>query len=248
MLDSKELTLLKDLSRHHHEMLIRCVSELTPGMNGLDCAVSISSMLEESNRDCSLIRLDVNRNNIVCHAPPDSRPFSEGDIITLDMVLEQDGLFADGAWSIICGEDILNRKKLLEMAWLCARQAVLSAIPGKSSLEMKKDLHSILRESEIFLLEEACGHGIGKELHMSPDIHYQLRDRNDIIWNSGMLITSEPVLTRGETCLIQNSSEQWVTENGRSSAYFEHMCFIGEDEPVCLNIPEIKDINRIDIF
>ncbi len=239
---------LKDLSRRHHDLLIRGVSCIEPGTTGLHCAAALSDFLEETRDGISLIRLDINRNQTVCHAQPDNTPFTEGDIITVDLVLERAGLFSDASWSLICGEDIMGYRDLLEAAWTCARQAVLSAVPGTTSLKMKKDLHEILRNTDMALLEEACGHGIGREVHMLPDISYDLKNRNDISWRQGMVFTAEPVITRGECPMIQDGSENWITGNKEPSAYFEHMCLIEGSGVSCLNIPEINDINCIDIF
>jgi methionyl aminopeptidase len=247
-LDKKELNILRDLSRRHHEFLVRCASGIAPGDSGRDCEAALAAMLDEGGGKISPVRLDINRNATVCHSRPDDRPFEEGDIITLDLVLEQEGLFADGAWSLICGEDLRGNRDLLEAAFLCARQAFLSVTPGETSLQMKKDLHELLRGGDVFLLEDACGHGIGREIHGAPDIRYGLQDRDDVIWEEGMVFTSEPVVTRGETTLVQDGCQNWVTRNGGGSAFFEHMCLIEGGKASCLNIPEIKNMNCIDIF
>ena len=63
--------------------------------------------------------------------------------MTLDIVLEKDGVFADGAWSRICGEGSEEIRNLLIQSWNTARDAFgkikKKSYFGEGSEVIKKD-------------------------------------------------------------------------------------------------------------
>lgn len=51
-------------------------------------------------------------NDEICHGFPSSRELKDGDIVTIDMVVNKDGYLSDSAWSYAVGE-ISDEAKLL---------------------------------------------------------------------------------------------------------------------------------------
>ena len=48
------------------------------------------------------------KNDVVCHGMPDETPLREGDIVTIDMVVNIDGWLADSAWTYPVGHHLLR--------------------------------------------------------------------------------------------------------------------------------------------
>ena len=54
-------------------------------------------------------------NDEVCHGFPRNEPLNEGDIVTIDMVVNYNGWLADSAWSYAVGEISEEAENLMEV-------------------------------------------------------------------------------------------------------------------------------------
>ncbi|MDA3956151.1 M24 family metallopeptidase [Oceanispirochaeta sp.] len=248
LLTSTEIQIISDLSLYLHDCLLILGKGILPGVRGTELQRQLEQLLIKKKSRIHGASFDINVNHRVCHGPPNDSKFRNNDIVTLDLVFEKDGLFADSAWTFICGDRSPENEALLQKAWDVSRRAYCSIRTGGNSLEMKKSVHKELTGTVYELLEEACGHGIGKSMHEPPDFSYSLFNNNDIQWNPGMVLTIEPVIAYRGAKLICSKEKEYYTDNKSPSAYFEHMVAINENGPQCLNIPQIKDQGSIDIF
>ncbi len=220
---------------------------IQPGCRGLELAAWMDNFRGEILPGSCIFSLDINVNEQVCHYPPTEKKLKEGDVLTMDLVIRDSGLYADGAWTFLCGGSCPEDRELIRGAWNLSKLALDSVQEGTSSFQMKKNIHDFLRTSPFSLVSEACGHGISRRLHEPPDIHYALLHPRDILWKEGMTFTVEPVLARGNGCVRETLRDMYVISNGEKSAYFEHMAYLSPQGPVCLNFPELGD-ESIDIF
>jgi len=247
-LNESELEAIKNLSLLHHRSLMRLKEHVFPGMDGMKLLSILETNFRGSTPSIHIAAFDVNINFNVCHHPPSGRLFMNHDIVTLDLVLEQNGLFADGAWTYICGEKNEKNKSLIQKAWCVSVKAVKAMKLGHTSLDVKKTIYNELSGTPFFLIEDACGHGIGRSIHEIPDISYSITNMDDIIWKKGMVITVEPVIASERANLFLHKEKGYITHNYSQTAYFEHMVYIDENGVHCLNIPQINDLDCIDFF
>jgi len=248
VLSRHEIEKITSLSQFLHRCLRKLESGIIPGMDGLRLRALLESFIYDSYPAAQTVSFDVNVNYHVCHCSPDVEAFQNGDIITLDLVLIEDGLFADGAWTFICGEKSNENKELVQKAWDVSVRAFKAIKEGSSSLILKKAVHNALVGTPYSLIEDACGHGIGKSVHEIPDISYSLINQNDIFWKKGMVFTVEPVISLRNSKLFLDNEKGYITNNLSPSAYFEHMVSIDQNGVHCLNIPQINNLDCIDIF
>ncbi len=241
MLTPKELEHLKKLARINNKLLTSSAPLIKPGQKGSTIAHYIEQNLKKQLPRGRIFSLDININQQVCHCPPTDTALKEGDILTIDLVIQESGLHADGAWTFLCGKSSAEDRALLNTAWETSKIALAAAIPGCTSLPMKKDIHNFLRTKEFTLIPNACGHGIGHEVHAPPDIHYSLLHPRDIDWKEGMTFTVEPILSRKNARLQETAPGIYTTHNQEKTAYFEHMACITAKGPVCLNLPRLFD-------
>lgn len=52
-------------------------------------------------------------NDVICHGFPNHTPLKDGDIVTIDMVVNLNGYLADSAWSFAVGKISEEAKKLM---------------------------------------------------------------------------------------------------------------------------------------
>lgn len=80
------------------------------------------------------------------------------------------------------------------------------------------------------VVEEYCGHGIGREFHEEPQVvHVGKRGTGPEI-KPGMTFTIEPMINLGKRhCRLLKDNWTVVTKDGKNSAQFEHTILVTED-------------------
>lgn len=104
--------------------------------------------------------------------------------------------------------------------------------PGKRLSDIGRVIAQHAHANHFSVVEEYCGHGIGKVFHENPQVlHYEgYNDSNDCVLQAGMTFTIEPMINAGKkgTKLL---GDGWtaVTRDRRPSAQFEHTILVTDD-------------------
>ena len=223
--------------------------EMQPGVTTDElaciCVRKLSSLYSGSVK---IAHLDFNINDQVYHHPPSDRKLEEGDLCTVDLVLEKEGFFSDTAWTFGVGYLHNNRRELREIAWGISQAAVLAA-QCNTPLQIMQDLiQGRLSGTPWKIAEEACGHGIGRKIHDDPEIPFVFKGDKESVWAEDWVVTIEPVLISANSKVIYDKKKGYITSDGSDAAYFEHIVYVQRGKTDCLNIPKIKMMERIDIF
>jgi len=77
------------------------------------------------------------------------------------------------------------------------------------------------------VVEEYCGHGIGRSFHEDPQIlHYGDKNKGTVL-KEGMIFTVEPMINLGERfCEVLKDNWTVVTKDGWPSAQYEHTILV----------------------
>lgn len=172
-------------------------------------------------------------NHVVCHGIPDDAPLKSGDIVNVDVTLKKkyDGIyhFGDSSRMFLIGDVKRRHEYLCEVTKLCLEEAVKICGPGKKFSDIGKRIESIATQSGFSVVREYCGHGIGTEFHMEPQILHYKNDSDDVMME-GMTFTIEPMLNEGKngTKLLEDG---WtvITKDKKFSAQYEHTVLITKD-------------------
>lgn len=178
-------------------------------------------------------------NDEVCHGFPRKEALKDGDIVTVDMVVNLNGALADSAWSYAVGNVSEQAQKLLEVTKEALYCGIAASIPGNRIGDIGHAIQSYVEAEGFSVVREFIGHGIGAVIHEKPDVpHYGLPGRGPRI-KEGMVFTIEPMVNIGEwkTKMDHNG---WTarTVDGELSAQYEHTIAITKDGPVILTEQE----------
>lgn len=168
-------------------------------------------------------------NQVICHGIPDSRPLENGDIINVDVSVWVNGFHGDCSATFLVGDVSEEDKKLVEVTKLSLDKSIEICGPGVALHRIGHAIHDIADKHGYGTVRDFCGHGIGDQFHMLPDIlHFRNNYQGFMI--PGMVFTIEPMLTKGE---IQGNcmEDGWtiVTSDEQNSAQFEDMMVITEE-------------------
>lgn len=174
-------------------------------------------------------------NDEICHGFPRPEKLNNGDIVTIDMVVNLNGFLADSAWTYAVGEVDPAGKRLMEVTKKSLYLGIEQAQVGNRIGDIGHAIQQYAEAEGFSVVREFTGHGIGPTMHESPHIpHYGLPGKGARL-KEGMAITIEPMLNEGAW---QNKMDDngWTarTIDGKRSAQFEHTLIITKDGPLIL--------------
>lgn len=174
-------------------------------------------------------------NDEICHGYPRKTPLEEGDIVSIDMVVNLDGWLADSAWSYAVGEVSEEARELLDVTKEAMYKGIEKAVIGNRIGDIGHAIQSFAEEKGYSVVKDFVGHGIGQDMHEDPQVpHYGVPGRGPRLLE-GMVITIEPMINRG-VYNMKMDDNGWTsrTVDGELSAQFEHTLAITKDGPLIL--------------
>lgn len=178
-------------------------------------------------------------NDEICHGFPREIPLKEGDIITIDMVVNLDGYLADSAWSYGVGEISEEKQKLLDVTKEALYRGIDQVKVGNRLGDIGHAIQSYVEPLGYSVVRDFIGHGIGKNMHEDPQVlHYGLPGRGQRLME-GMVFTIEPMINTG-TYQIKMDKNKWTarTRDGGMSAQYEHTLALTENGVIILTEQE----------
>jgi len=178
-------------------------------------------------------------NDEICHGFPRKTPLKEGDIVTIDMVVNLNGALADSAWSYPVGKVSGETQKLLEITKEALYKGIEQAKPGNRIGDIGHAIQTYVEAQGFSVVRNFIGHGIGPTIHEKPEVpHYGLPHKGLRI-KEGMVFTIEPMVNIGsyETKMDDNG---WTarTRDGSLSAQYEHTIAVTKDGIVIITDQE----------
>ncbi len=174
-------------------------------------------------------------NDEVCHGFPNEKILNNGDIVTIDMVVNLDGWLADSAWSYAVGEVSEDTQKLLDVTKKSLYIGIEKAVIGNRIGDISAAIQAYVEENGFSVVRDFVGHGIGKSMHEDPQVpHYGIAGRGARLVE-GMVLTIEPMVNVG-TWRIKVDDNKWTarTLDGKLSTQYEHTLAITKDGPIIL--------------
>ncbi|MDR7071920.1 type I methionyl aminopeptidase [Fictibacillus barbaricus] len=174
-------------------------------------------------------------NNVVCHGFPNTTPLQDGDIVTIDFVVDLDGWLADSAWSYGVGRISPDAEKLMNTTRKALYKGIEKAQIGNRIGDIGYAIQSYAEKKGYSIVREFIGHGIGQAIHEEPQVHHVGERNTGVKLKEGMVITIEPILNQGLPFLSM-ASDGWaaLTFDGSLSAQYEHTVAITKDGPIIL--------------
>lgn len=228
------------------KLLARCHKEIKkmikPGITTMDIDRFVEKFLKENGATpeqkgyngyeyatCASI------NDEICHGFPREEKLKNGDIVTIDMVVNLKGALADSAWTYVVGEADEETERLLEVTKTALYKGIEAAVPGNRIGDIGHAIQEYAEGEGFSVVREFTGHGIGSTIHEDPQIpHFGLPGKGARL-KEGMVITIEPMINEG-TWKSKMDDNNWTarTIDGKRSAQYEHTLAITKDGPILL--------------
>jgi methionyl aminopeptidase len=162
-------------------------------------------------------------NDEVVHGIRSDRKLKEGDIVTLDIVVEYKGYHGDSAWTYPVGKISKEDQYLLEHTEASLYEGIKQVKVGAKIGDVSNAVYEYATKHKLGVVRELTGHGIGRDMHEAPDVPNYGNKNTGITLKEGMAIAIEPMLNYGKRHVaILEDGWTIVTRDGSNSAHFEH--------------------------
>jgi methionyl aminopeptidase len=167
--------------------------------------------------------LCVSPNDQVVHGIPNGRALKDGDILSVDCGVVMNGYYGDSAFTYEVGEVDVQIKQLLKVTKESLYKGIEMAVAGNRVGDIG---YAVQKHAESFgygVVRELVGHGVGKNLHESPEVPNYGRKGKGILLKEGLVIAIEPMINMGERGIMQHNDGWTITTlDNKPSAHFEH--------------------------
>lgn len=163
-------------------------------------------------------------NDVVVHGIPGDTPLAEGDAISIDCGAIVEGWHGDAAITVAVGSVRPEVTELMRVTEESMWRGIAATRVGGRIGDVSHAVESFVRSQGRFgIVEDYTGHGIGSEMHQSPDVpNYGRRGKGPRI-SAGMALAIEPMLTLGrEDTDVRDDGWTVVTVDGSWAAHYEH--------------------------
>ena len=237
-----EIELIKEgaqiLGKAHAEV----AKEIKPGVKTSD----LDRIAEEFIRDNGGVpsfknyngfpfTLCVSPNEQVVHGFPSDNELQDGDILSIDCGVFYKGFHSDSAYTYAVGEVKEEVKQLLKVTKESLYKGIEQAVAGKRTGDIGHAIQNYVEGYGYTVVRELVGHGVGANLHESPEVpNYGKRGRGPVL-KEGMVIAIEPMINLGSRNVVQEA-DGWTirTKDRRASAHFEHTVAVMNRTPEVL--------------
>lgn len=223
-----------ELMRESNLLVSKTLAEIVKFMKSGIKTIDIDKVAEEFIRDHNAVpgflnyngypnTLCISVNDQVVHGIPSSYELKEGDIVSVDCGVYKNNFHGDSAYTFTIGEIKPEVKKLLEITRECLFLGIDQAVEGRRIGDIGFAIQQHAETNGFSVVRELVGHGVGRNLHESPEVpNYGKRGRGMKL-NKGLVIAIEPMINLG-TKFTKQGKDGWTisTVDGKPSAHFEH--------------------------
>ena len=223
-------------------------SMLKPGVTGKAIDSEVETLIRDHGAEPGFKgyrgfpnTLCISVNDVVVHGIPNDDPIREIDIVSVDCGVLMEGFYGDAAYTFaLTGveEDVVE---LIRVTKTSLKKGVEEAYAGHRIGDIGHAVQYYIEQKHHYsVVRELVGHGIGRNLHESPDVpNYGKRGRG-VQLMEGMVLALEPMVNLGHKEVVQNA-DGWTikTKDGLPSAHFEHTLAIGASKPDILSNHEL---------
>ncbi len=175
-------------------------------------------------------------NSQVVHGIPSDYELQEGDIVSVDCGTYKNGFYGDSAYTFVVGPVSRVVQQLLDVTKASLFEAVKLAVNGKRVGDIGFAVQNYCETAGYSVVRELVGHGLGKNMHESPEVPNYGRRGSGPKLKKGSVICIEPMINLGRKEIKQESDGWTITTLDKSvSAHFELAVAIGDETPDVLS-------------
>ena len=245
--NADQIKIMKEAGRITGEALLVARDHVRPGISTYELDRLVRQHIEKAGAKPSFLGYGgfpgsacISINDEVIHGIPSKKRFlEEGDIVKVDVGAFYKGFHGDSARTIAVGRASDEAQKLIEVTRASFFAGIDQLKVGNRLGDVGAAIDGLVVANGFSTVKRYIGHGIGHELHESPDVpNYGTPGRGTRLC-AGLVIAIEPMVNIG-TETVRELSDGWTvkTADGSLSAHYENTVALTSDG--IINLTQIE--------
>ena len=240
-----EIEMMREAGKVTGQILRELKNVIKPGISTMDIDLYVERRVKEYGMIASEKgycgfpgSVCTSVNEVVVHGiPSESCILNEGDIISVDLVVEYKGYMADACRTYAVGEISPEAQHLIDTAEAAFFEGMKYAKTGNRLGDISNAIQQKVESEGFGVIREFVGHGIGKEMHEEPQIPNYGKAGKGPRLAKGMTLAIEPMIVEG-SYEVDVLLDDWtvVTIDGGLAAHYENTVVISDGEPELLTL------------
>lgn len=209
------------------------------GMSELDVNEWLAKKIVSYGAEATYLTDEVNFPGVICisvndqlvHSPPTEYVFRKGDVVSFDLVIAYRGMKTDSAFTMVVDAAPKGAVKHLLTTTEQSLYAGIDAISGAGTHvgDISSAVEAVLSKGKLGIIRNLVGHGVGHQVHMSPEVpNYGFRGQGPVL-QPGDTIAIEPMASLGGEKIVTEDDGWTISmKDGSLGAHFEHTVLITE--------------------
>ena len=242
-----QIKIMKEAGRITGEALLTARDHVRPGISTYELDRLVREHIEKAGAKPSFLGYGgfpgsacISINDEVIHGIPSKKRFlEEGDIVKVDVGAFYKGFHGDSARTIPVGRVSDEAMKLIEVTRASFFAGIDQLKVGNRLGDVGAAIDGLVVANGFSTVKRYIGHGIGHELHESPDVpNYGTPGRGTRLC-AGLVIAIEPMVNIG-TETVRELPDGWTvkTADGALSAHYENTVALTGDGIINLTLIE----------
>jgi methionyl aminopeptidase len=214
--------------------------KVRPGITPKDLSADAAAQIKKHKMQPVVLGYDgfpdvicISVNNAIVHGIPTNDVIKDGDVVKLDLTVGYKGMINDSAVTIIAGKSTDKDAQRLVEGTKRALDSGIAANKGEGTRvgDIAAAVQEVLEKKyHLGVIRELVGHGVGYEIHESPNVpNYGVSGTGPVL-HQGMTIAIEPMAALGDWHIdFAKDKSTIVMRDGSLGAHFEHTVLITED-------------------
>ena len=229
--NSAQIAAMKVAGRITGEALLVARDMVRPGVSTKEIDTAIRHYIEKCGATPAFLGYGgfpasacISINDEVIHGiPSKDRILQEGDIVKIDTGATYQGYVGDSARTIPVGRVSEEAQRLIQVTRDSFFAGIEALKAGNRLGDVGSAIDTLVRNNGFSTVKRYVGHGIGTDMHESPDVPNFGTPGRGIRLSQGMTLAIEPMVNVG-TCEVKEMPDGWTvkTLDGKLSAHYEN--------------------------
>ena len=236
--NSAQIAAMKDAGRITGEALLVARDMVRPGVSTYEIDMAIRRYIEKCGATPTFLGYSgfpasacISVNDEVIHGiPSKQRILQEGDIVKIDTGATYKGYVGDSARTIPVGNVSEEAQRLIAATRDSFWAGIEALAVGNRLGDVGFAIDELVRKNGFSTVKRYVGHGIGTNMHESPDVPNFGTPGRGVRLCAGMTLAIEPMVNVG-TFEVKEMSDGWTvkTADGSLSAHYENTVALTSD-------------------
>lgn len=239
-----QISIMKEAGRITAEALLAAREQVREGISTYELDKIIRNYIERAGAKPSFLGYAgfpgsacISINDEVIHGiPSKNRILQEGDIVKIDVGAYYKGFHGDSARTYPVGRVSEEALRLIKATEESFYEGIAAVKNGNRIGDVGSAIDGHVRKYGYSTVKKYIGHGIGRELHESPDVPNFGTPGRGVRICSGLALAIEPMVNVGTDRVLDDFDDGWTvkTADGKLSAHYENTVVLTDNGLIIL--------------